>query len=51
LRPGALLVADDVESNDAFRDFAAEVKSAFSAVINEENKDALFGVLVKGVRS
>jgi predicted O-methyltransferase YrrM len=44
--PGAL-VADDVELNDAFRDFATQVKPAFSAVVHEGDKDALFGIAVK----
>lgn len=47
LRPGAVLVADDVGLNDAFLDFAAEMKASFAAVIQEENKDALFGIMVK----
>jgi predicted O-methyltransferase YrrM len=44
--PGAL-IADDVESNDAFRDFAAKVRPVFSAVVQEGNKNALFGMAVK----
>ncbi len=47
LRPGAVLVADDVGLNDAFRDFTARVKPAFAAVLTQQDKDALFGVLVK----
>lgn len=47
LRPGAVLVADDVGLNDSFSDFAAEVKPSFAAVIREENKEALFGIVVK----
>jgi predicted O-methyltransferase YrrM len=47
LRPGAVLIADDVELNDAFSDFAAEVKPSFAAVIQEENKEARFGIMVK----
>ncbi len=47
LRPGGVLIADDVGLNDAFYDFAAEVKPSFAAVMKEENKDALFGIMVK----
>jgi predicted O-methyltransferase YrrM len=47
LRPGAVLIADDVGLNDAFHDFVAEVKPSFAAVVKEENKDALFGIMVK----
>jgi predicted O-methyltransferase YrrM len=47
LRPGAVLIADDVQLNDAFSDFAAEAKPSFAAVIKEENKEALFGIMVK----
>jgi predicted O-methyltransferase YrrM len=47
LRPGAVLVADDVGLNDAFSDFAAEVKPSFAATVKEENKEALFGIMVK----
>jgi hypothetical protein len=49
LRPPAVVIADDVGLNDAFRNFAVKVKPPFSAVIKEENKDAQFGVLVKRV--
>ncbi|MGA8812249.1 MAG: class I SAM-dependent methyltransferase [Candidatus Sulfotelmatobacter sp.] len=47
LRPRAVLIADDVGLNDAFHDFAAEVKPSFAAVMKEENKDAQFGIMVK----
>jgi len=47
LRPGGVLVADDVGLNDAFLDFAAKVNPAFCAVVNQKDKDALFGILVK----
>jgi hypothetical protein len=47
LRPGGVLVADDVGLNDAFRDFAGKVIPAFCAVVNQKDKDALFGILVK----
>ena len=48
LHGGAALLSDDVGLNDGFRDFAAEVKPKFSAVIKEEEKDALFGMMAKG---
>jgi hypothetical protein len=47
LRPGAVLIADDVGLNDAFYDFAAKAKPSFAAVVKEDNKDALFGIMVK----
>lgn len=46
--PGAL-IADDVELNDAFRDFTVQVKPAFSAVVQEGNKGAKFGIAVKRI--
>lgn len=47
LRPGGVLIADDVGGNFAFQDFATEVRSSFCAVIREQKKDSLFGILVK----
>ena len=47
LRPPAVLIADDVGLNDAFHDFVSTMKPTFSAVVKEESKDALFGILVK----
>jgi len=47
LRPGALVIADDVGLNEAFHDFAREVRPSFHGVMKEERKDALFGILAK----
>lgn len=47
LRPGAVLISDDVGLNDAFSDFAAKIKPAYAATIQEENKEAWFGIMVK----
>jgi predicted O-methyltransferase YrrM len=48
LRKGGILIADDVGMNDAFSDFAMNVKPAFAAVIKKEkDRDALFGIMVK----
>lgn len=47
LRPGGVIVSDDVQSNGAFRQFAESVDPAFSLVFAEEGKEALCGVMVK----
>ena len=47
LRPGGILIADDVGGNLAFNDFAREVRPSFYAVVREQQKDSLFGILVK----
>jgi hypothetical protein len=48
LRPGGLLIADDVQDQPAFQNFVAKARPQFSAVVTEERKDAMFGVAVKG---
>ncbi len=48
LRPGGVLIADDVQGQAAFPDFVAKVHPQFSAVVIEDSKDATFGVAVKG---
>ena len=48
LRPGAILISDDVAGNAAFLELAARPDVARSVVINEQAKDSLFGVVVKG---
>jgi predicted O-methyltransferase YrrM len=47
LRPGGVLLADDVEGNSAFAEWAerSDVKAAL--VLQQEKKSALFGVAVK----
>lgn len=47
LSSSAAVIADDIELNDAFSDFATKVKPVFSAVVREENKNAMFGILTK----
>ena len=47
LRPGGLLVADDVEGNSAFLELTRKSGVAFSTTIQEEAKKSLFGVAVK----
>ncbi len=47
LRAGGVLIANDVEGNSAFLEFAQEVRPAFCAVVRQESKKSLFGLLVK----
>jgi predicted O-methyltransferase YrrM len=47
LRPGGVLVSDDVQGNPAFQELAARLDVATHVVIQEKGKDALFGVAVK----
>ncbi|MBI3609167.1 MAG: class I SAM-dependent methyltransferase [Nitrospirae bacterium] len=47
LRPGGVLVSDDVEGNVAFQDLSALPDVALSVVIKEQSKESLFGVAVK----
>ena len=47
LRPGGVLIADDVGDNMAFDEFTRKMSSAFCVVVREENKNSVFGVLVK----
>jgi Methyltransferase domain len=47
VRPGGAVVADNVDMNDAFRQFTARVKPAFSTVVMEENTNDLFGIMMK----
>jgi predicted O-methyltransferase YrrM len=48
LRSGGLLISDDVNQNSAFHDFVERMKPSFSMVVQELNKDAAFGVAMKG---
>ena len=47
LRPGGILIADDIEQNRAFEEFVQKAKPSFYATIEEENKDAFFGIMIK----
>jgi hypothetical protein len=42
------LIADDVDGNRAFLEFAEEARPAFCAVVRQESKKSLFGLMVKG---
>ena len=47
LRPGGVLISDDIEGNTAFRELTQRKDVAFHAVVRELNKESLLGVLVK----
>lgn len=47
LSPGGVLVADDIEGNAAFQEFAGRGDVAFHAVIRETGKNSLAGILIK----
>jgi len=47
IRPGGILMADDIEGNRAFVDFVMKVNPSLYGVIREEKKESLFGFLVK----
>lgn len=47
LRPGGVLISDDVEGNTAFQELAAKPDVASSMVVEEQGKDALLGIAVK----
>jgi len=47
LRPGGMLIADDVQDHSVFLDFVAKAQPHFSAIVAEESKVAAFGVAVK----
>jgi predicted O-methyltransferase YrrM len=48
LRPGGVLIADDVEGNAAFHQLAKRGDSAAAVVLKELSKESFFGVAVKG---
>jgi hypothetical protein len=47
LRPGGVLIADDVEGNAAFQELARRTDTALALVFREPTKSSLFGVAVK----
>jgi predicted O-methyltransferase YrrM len=47
LSPGGVIIADDIEGNAAFQELARCADVAFHAVVQEQGKDSLAGVLVK----
>lgn len=47
LRPGGVLISDDVEGNAAFQELAERSDIANFAVVQEQGKDALLGIAVK----
>ena len=49
IRPGGVLVADDVDSNRGFGAFGSSVAGAESMVVRHSEKGGLFGVIVKAV--
>lgn len=48
LSSGGVLIADDIEENAAFQEFATRRDVAFHAAIQELGKDSLAGILIKG---
>jgi predicted O-methyltransferase YrrM len=49
LRPGGVLISDDLESNSAFLDLSMRSDVALSVVMKGQDKDSLFGIAVKAV--
>lgn len=47
LREGGVLIADDIDGNDAFRELTSEVSHSFAVAIRQEMKPSLFGFIVK----
>jgi predicted O-methyltransferase YrrM len=46
LAPRSVVVADDVERNSAFKEWATRFRPAYSAVLKEESKQSLLGITV-----
>ena len=49
LSSGGVLIADDIEGNLAFQEFAKRSDVAFHAAVRELGKDSLAGILIKAV--
>ncbi len=47
LSPGGVLIADDIEGNSAFQEFARRSDVAFHAAVREVGKNSLAGILIK----
>lgn len=47
LSPGGVIIADDIEGNAAFQELAMRGDVAFHAVVQEQGKKSLAGVLIK----
>ncbi len=47
LKPGGVVIADDVSDNRAFGDFAKRMNPSACVVVQELHKDSMFGILVK----
>lgn len=50
LAPRAIVVADDIEGNSAFKDWVSRSHPAYSAVLEEYSKPSLLGVAVLAAR-
>jgi predicted O-methyltransferase YrrM len=48
LRSGGVLISDDVQGNAAFQELASRFDVCRSAVLEEQGKDVLLGIAVKG---
>ena len=51
LSPGGMLIADDIEGNAAFQEFAGRSDVVFHGVVRERNKHSLAGILTKAMRN
>jgi predicted O-methyltransferase YrrM len=51
VRAGGILIADDVDGNRAFEDFALRVSPSYSAVVRERDKPGSFGLMLKRLES
>ena len=47
LRPGGMLISDDIEGNCAFQELAERPDVSVSAVVKQEDNDSLLGIAVK----
>ena len=47
LRPGGMLISDDIEGNCAFQELAERPDVSVSVVLKKEDNDSLLGIAVK----